>query len=162
MKFRRILLYLYYITARSAPTGKLRLTALKKMSFVEVGEGCYLAPTVTITPFGGFDDEGMNSKNKVLLKIGNGVGIAPNVTFLCSTRPNNPELLPIYTNINPIVIEDDAWICTGSIIMPGIKIHKSAIVAAGAVVTKDVPERMMVAGVPAKPVKKIPDLSAHN
>jgi acetyltransferase-like isoleucine patch superfamily enzyme len=136
----------------------MRLSALKKMDFVEVGKNCYLAPTVTITPFGGFGDDYSNSNNKILLKIGDGVGIAPNVTFLCSTRPNNPDLLSRYTNINPIVIEDDAWICTGSIIMPGITIHKSSIVAAGAVVTKDVPEGTMVAGVPAKPVKKVIDI----
>jgi maltose O-acetyltransferase len=52
-----------------------------------------------------------------------------------------------------VVIEDDVWIGQNTIIMPGIKIGKGAIVGAGAVVTKDVPPYAIVGGVPAKIIK---------
>lgn len=50
----------------------------------------------------------------------------------------------------PTEIGEYAWICSRSIILPGIKIGKCAIVALGAVVTKDVPDFAVVGGVPAK------------
>lgn len=53
-----------------------------------------------------------------------------------------------------INIEDDVWIGYGAQIMPGITIHKGAVVAAGSIVTKDVNEYSVVAGVPAKEIKK--------
>lgn len=53
----------------------------------------------------------------------------------------------------PIVIKDDAWINFNSIILKGVTIGKGAIVAAGSVVSKDVPDYSIVAGNPAKVVK---------
>ena len=52
-----------------------------------------------------------------------------------------------------IVIEDDVWIGYGAYIMPGVTIHKGAIVGAHAVVTKDIPEYGIAVGVPARVVK---------
>lgn len=52
-----------------------------------------------------------------------------------------------------IVIEDDVWIGYGAYIMPGVTIHKGSIVGAHAVVTKDIQEYSVVAGVPAKVIK---------
>ena len=52
-----------------------------------------------------------------------------------------------------VTIKENAWICIGSIICPGVTIGKNAVVAAGSVVTKDVPDNTLVAGNPAK-VKK--------
>ena len=54
-----------------------------------------------------------------------------------------------------IVIEDDVWLGAGAIITDGVRVGRGSVVAAGAVVTRDVPPHTVVAGVPAKPVKKI-------
>lgn len=54
----------------------------------------------------------------------------------------------------PIMIGNKVWIATRAIILPGVTIGDGAIVAAGAVVTKDVPARCMVAGVPARVIKE--------
>jgi len=54
-----------------------------------------------------------------------------------------------------IIIQDDAWIGAGAIILPNVTIGKGAVVGAGAVVTKDVPPYTVVAGVPAKEIKKL-------
>ncbi|WP_309025292.1 DapH/DapD/GlmU-related protein [Pelagicoccus sp. SDUM812002] len=53
---------------------------------------------------------------------------------------------------SPIVVEDDVWIGAGAILLPGVRIGRGAIVAAGAVVTKDVPAFARVGGVPATPL----------
>ena len=54
-----------------------------------------------------------------------------------------------------IIIEDDVWIGAGAIVLPGVTLHKGAVVGAGAVVNKDVPEKTIVVGIPAKVLKTI-------
>ena len=54
-----------------------------------------------------------------------------------------------------VTIGDDVWIGTNAVILPGVTIGRHVVVAAGAVVTKDVPDHSLVAGVPAKVVKSI-------
>lgn len=56
---------------------------------------------------------------------------------------------------NPVTIEDDVWIGANAVILPGVTIGNHCVVAAGAVVTKDVPPHSLVAGVPAKVIKNI-------
>jgi acetyltransferase-like isoleucine patch superfamily enzyme len=56
---------------------------------------------------------------------------------------------------NPVTIEDDVWIGANAVILPGVTIGRHAVVAAGAVVTTDVPENTVVGGVPARIIKKI-------
>ena len=58
-----------------------------------------------------------------------------------------------YCSIRPVKIGNHVWIATNALVLPGVTIGDGAIIAAGAVVTKDVPERCMVAGVPAKVVR---------
>lgn len=55
----------------------------------------------------------------------------------------------------PVVLEDGAYIGAGAILLPGIRIGEGAVVAAGAVVTRDVPKYQLVAGVPGRPVKTL-------
>ena len=56
---------------------------------------------------------------------------------------------------NPVTIEDDVWIGANAVILPGVTIGQHAVVAAGAVVTADVPANTVVGGVPARIIKKI-------
>lgn len=53
-----------------------------------------------------------------------------------------------------VVLEDDVWVGAGAIVLPGVTIHKGAVIAAGAVVTKDVEAGAIVAGIPAIPIRK--------
>ena len=55
----------------------------------------------------------------------------------------------------PVVIGDDVWIGANAVILPGVTIGRHCVVAAGAVVTKDVPDNTVVGGVPAKIIKKL-------
>jgi len=56
---------------------------------------------------------------------------------------------------NPVVIGDDVWIGANAVILPGVTLGNHCVIAAGAVVTKDVPPHSLVAGVPAKIIKTI-------
>ncbi|HLU90186.1 MAG TPA: DapH/DapD/GlmU-related protein, partial [Cyclobacteriaceae bacterium] len=56
---------------------------------------------------------------------------------------------------SPIIIEDDVWITMNCMIMKGVKIGKGAVIAAGAVVTRDVEPYTVVGGVPAKLIKRL-------
>jgi len=90
--------------------------------------------------------------------IGNHVMIAPNVSLI--SNMHNHSLTDIPMNLQGkvtgsiITIEEDVWIGRNAIIMPGLLIGKGSIIAAGAVVTKDVPPYTIVGGVPAKQLKK--------
>lgn len=103
-------------------------------------------------------------KTKRMLKIGAFCSIAPDVAFLLdgehrydyiSTYPFRAR----YFNVDEggtkgdIVVDDDVWIGFRSIILSGVHIGQGAIVAAGAVVTKDVPPYAIVGGIPAKIIK---------
>ena len=57
--------------------------------------------------------------------------------------------------LKKITIKNNAWICTGAIILPGVTIGRNSVVAAGTVVTKDVPDNTVVGGNPAKIIKNI-------
>lgn len=86
--------------------------------------------------------------------IEDNVLIAPKVSLLSEGHPIEPEnrhaLVP-----KPIYIKKNAWIGTGATILQGVTIGKNSIVAAGSVVTKDVPDNTVVGGIPAKVIKII-------
>lgn len=95
------------------------------------------------------------------LKIGDHVDIASEVTIYNSEHDVSSEYFS--DRIEPVEIGDYVFIGPRAIIMPGIKIGKGAVVAAGAVVTHDVPEFAIVGGVPAKVIgeRKNKDLHYH-
>lgn len=84
------------------------------------------------------------------LKIGNHVDIASSVMIYNSEHDLEKE--DFSARVEPVSIEDYVFIGPRVIILPGVKIGKGAVVAAGAVVTKDVPDFTIVGGVPAKPI----------
>jgi acetyltransferase-like isoleucine patch superfamily enzyme len=109
--------------------------------------------------------------------LGNDVGIGPRCIFLCDTEIGSKVLIaPEVAFLNSddhrfdvvgktiwdsgrgdqykIIIEDDVWIGYGSIILSPMKIGRGSIVAAGSVVTEDVPNYSIIAGVPARVIKK--------
>ena len=85
------------------------------------------------------------------LVIGNCVVINDAVRILTGTHDiNSGEFRQINLKV---AIGDYAWICTGALLLPGVQIGEGAVVAAGAVVSRDVPPYIVVAGVPARSVK---------
>lgn len=91
------------------------------------------------------------------IKIGKDVMMAPNVfvfhlnhAFDCTNIPMREQGV---TSKEPVVIEDDVWIGRGVYIMPGKRVAKGSIVAAGTVLTKNFPEYSIIAGNPGKLIR---------
>ncbi|KAL7541395.1 hypothetical protein ACHAXR_010887 [Thalassiosira sp. AJA248-18] len=87
--------------------------------------------------------------------IGDNVFLAPNVQIYTATHPLDAIERRSTEFAQPISIGNDVWIGGGAIILSGVSIGNRVVVAAGAVVTKDVEDDVVVAGVPAKVVKKL-------
>ena len=88
--------------------------------------------------------------NRGGLEIGNNVSISANVCIL--TADHDPQSASFVGRNRPVLIADYVFVGTRAMILPGVAIARGAVVAAGAVVTKDVGERMIVAGCPAKQI----------
>lgn len=89
--------------------------------------------------------------------IGNHVILAQNVVLSGLNHSYQNISIPIHqqkVNAQSITIEDEAWIAANSVITTGVTIGRHAIIAAGSVVTKDVPSYTVVAGNPAKIIKR--------
>lgn len=108
---------------------------------IHIGENVFINSNCTMQDQGG-------------VYIGDDVLIGHNVCLLTLNHDfeieKRAELHP-----SPVHIKDKAWIGSNSTILPGVTIGEGAIVAAGAVVTRDVMAKTVVGGVPAKPIKKI-------
>ncbi len=85
------------------------------------------------------------------MKIGKGVAIAPSVII----APFNHAWpsVGLKETREGIIIEDNVWLCTGSIILDGVKVGKGSVVGAGAIVTADIPPNSMAMGNPARVVR---------
>lgn len=115
--------------------------------YTNVGKHIYLGHNVFINHACSFLDLGG-------ITIEDDVMISPRVNITSENHPVEPgkrkTLVP-----GAVVIKRNAWIGTGATILPGVTVGENSVVAAGAVVTKNVPENTVVAGTPAKVVKKL-------
>ncbi len=84
------------------------------------------------------------------LRIGENVSVSAEVAII--TTQHRPEAPDFAVESRPVVIEDHVWIGMRAMILPGVTVGRGSVVAAGAVVTKDVPALSVVAGVPAKQI----------
>lgn len=132
----------------------LRYFALK-ISGVNIKGDIKLFKGISIRNFKGLTlNNGVSIGPKVLLDARNGIVLGRSVTLayesIIWTMHHD------YNNVNfdviggTVIVNDFAWICSRAIILPGITIGKCAVVASGAVVTKDVPPYAIVGGIPAK------------
>ena len=89
------------------------------------------------------------------ITIGDNVFLAPNVQLYTAAHPLDAMERRVTEFAKPISIGDDVWIGGGSIVLPGVTIGSRVVVAAGSVVSKDVPDDVVVGGVPAKVIKRL-------
>jgi len=90
------------------------------------------------------------------IKIGFNCLFAPRVSIFTATHPLDPKLRQEYGLARPITIGNNTWIGGASVILPGVTIGEAVVVAAGSVVTKDVPSFCVVGGNPAHIIKYFP------
>lgn len=121
-----------------------------RLTGVHIGKGTNITPGLVI-----------NDGYSGLCRIGDRVSIATNVTLVADSNPNNSRLVEHpyvkqhLLKTAPVIIEDDVWLGTNAIVLPGVRIGRASIVAAGAVVVRDVPAHTIVAGVPARVVRAL-------
>ena len=93
--------------------------------------------------------------------IGNHVNLAQGITITALNHNFSDATKRIDEQgitTKPVVIKDDVWIGANAVVLPGVTIGSHAVVAAGAVVTHDVPDNTVVGGVPAKVISTTPEL----
>jgi len=140
--YKRLLKFI----AKQIPWFRLRVF-LFKMAGYKIGRQVYIGEDLIII------DE-LKDSGKVV--IGDRVAIAERVTLVVSSNPNFSKIKAYAPIANgPIVIEQDAWLGTGVRVMPGVTIGEGAVVGAGSLVTKDVSPFSIVAGSPAKSIRKL-------
>lgn len=101
-----------------------------------------------------FINHGCEFMDRGGITLGNDVLIAPKVNLITIGHPLNPADRRA-THTAPIVVENGVWIGAAATVMPGVTIGENSVVAAGAVVTRNVPPGKVVAGIPAKVVKRV-------
>jgi acetyltransferase-like isoleucine patch superfamily enzyme len=109
---------------------------------IRVGRNVFINQNCTFYDLGGLD-------------IAEDVMIGPNVSIITSGHPLEPSRRRTTTIGKAIVIERNVWIAAGAIVIGGVTIGENSVVAAGSVVTKDVPPNTFAGGNPAKVIRPI-------
>jgi acetyltransferase-like isoleucine patch superfamily enzyme len=125
--------------------GNLRLTSAVPGFYrkLVIGSGVTIADHVTIN----LDEH---------VSIGDNVALAPHVLIYTGSHKLGPGSMRIgQPAAFPVAIEEGAWVRLGAVIVPGVTIGRGSIVAAGAVVLKDVPPNTYVEGNPATVIRKL-------
>lgn len=122
---------------------------LLKKSGIKIGNDTFINMNVLM----------IDSYKGNLIEFGERCAIAPGAAFIATSDPNNSELRQIksLSKIEKVIIEDDVWIGTYAVIMPGISIGKFSIIGSGAVVTKNVEDYSIMVGNPAKKIGDVRD-----
>lgn len=101
--------------------------------------------------------------DRATVTMGDGVLLAPGVLITTVNHAMTPEGRRAHLcTAKPIVIGDDVWIGGNCVILPGVTIGNNVIVAAGAVVSRDIPDDTLAAGIPARPVRRLEHASERS
>ena len=111
---------------------------------ISVGRNVFVNQNCTFYDLGGLD-------------IADDVMIGPNVSIITSGHPIEPSQRRNGVIARPIVIERNVWIAVGATIIGGVTVGENSVVAAGSVVTRDVPPNTLVGGNPARVIRSIAD-----
>ena len=149
---------------RLKPADVEKKSAYMKENFAECGEGCYIELPFRAS-WGGkhvhFGNEIYANFNLTLIDdghiyVGDRVLFAPNVVVITASHPINPKLRRDAMQYNRDVhIDENVWIGTGTIIMPGVHIGKNSVIGAGSIVTHDIPEGVVAIGSPCRVLRQI-------
>jgi len=168
---RKISLFIYYAIARHLPNSHGPLgglfnsirSALCRQLFKSVGKDvrveskAYFGTGVGIS-LGSYSGLGVNCQLHGEVEIGDHVMMGPDVMIWtrnhCTSRIDIPMCQQGVCSEEKVVIGNDVWIGARVIILPGVTIGSGSIVAAGSVVTKNVPEYSVVAGNPAQLIRE--------
>lgn len=117
---------------------------------ISIGNNVIVPPGTILSSMPSDPENGIVIEDDVL--------IGPNVSIYSATHNYDNINLPIKQqgyNCKKVLIKKGSWLGVNSVIMPGVVVGVNSVVAAGSIVTKDVPDYCVVAGVPAKIIKKL-------
>lgn len=148
----RLLGRVFRILAWLAPVYQFRTSVWRKTG-VKIGKRVYIG---NLTMFDG--------QYPHLITIEDEVSIGSHVTILAHADGSlfHQRRGIFDREVKPVLIKQGAWITSNCVILPGVTIGKGAIVAAGSVVSRDVPDFIIVAGNPARPVSKLEFVKKRN
>ena len=151
------LLYLANRVVARIPSHHVRLFFYRRIMLFEIGSKSYIFMDAWFDTKGGLtigSNSVVNQKCRLdtrgTISVGSNVSISAEVCIL--TADHDPASPDFAGRHRPVRIEDSAFIGTRAVILPGVTIGKGAVVAAGAVVTKDVAPFEIVAGCPARKI----------
>ncbi|OBQ55635.1 hypothetical protein VQ01_09120 [Tamlana sp. s12] len=167
---KSLYILLYYIFAKHLPSPPLPLSGIGMKLRASLARKIFLKTSAKFKVHQGVDfGTGVNiqignnssfNKNAWVANdtiIGDDVMMGPNVSILSGSHNFDRIDIPMTQQGAPIrravIIGSDVWIGTRSIILPGVRVGNHSIIAAGSIVTKDVPEWAIVGGNPAKVIK---------
>lgn len=131
------------------PDNTLRLRFFRRTG-VPIGDGTVINARLTL-----YDDYAG------LVTFGSRVAVGTDVTIIASSSPNNsalathPYIREHVIKTAPVRIGDDAWLGAQCVVLPGVTIGENSVVAAGAIVSRDVASRTIVAGTPARQIRTL-------
>ncbi|MBU7015418.1 MAG: acyltransferase [Theionarchaea archaeon] len=140
------MLYTYFLLRLAMISPFVGVNAfLHRLRGVVVGNRVKIAHDVLIDPV---------EPHSVILE--DDVTISPRATIFAHSNPT----LPLYEYlgprvVNPVLIKKGSWIGTGATLLPGVTVGEYAVIGAGAVVTGDIPDHVLAAGVPAKVIRTL-------
>lgn len=147
------LLWLFgYIPSHTMRKAIFRLSGMKigRKSFIHIGCRVYEPKNITIGE-GSIIGDHVTLDGRDKLTVGNNVDIASEVMIFNASRDMHSDEFKLIQK--PVNIGNNVFIGPRAIILPGVNIGEGAVVAAGAVVTRDVAAKIMVGGIPAKKIK---------
>ena len=109
---------------------------------IRVGRNVFINQNCTLYDLGGID-------------IADDVMIGPNVSLITSSHPLDPAQRRACVVAKPITLHRNVWIAAGATIIGGVTVGENSVVAAGSVVTRDVPANTLVGGNPARVIRPI-------
>lgn len=140
--------------------GKLMLKSCGKQ--VNIEQGALFSARVSLGDYSGI---GVNARINGTCTIGHHVMMGADVVILTRNhafgRTDIPMMDQGFEEERPVVIGNDVWIGDRVIILPGVTVGDGSIIAAGAVVSRDVPAYAIVGGVPARVIKMRKDVNAE-
>lgn len=156
--WRRSREWIFIALLKRIPSRRLRIALLRRRG-AKIAKNVAMYASVEIrNPHGLSIAEGCSIGPKVLLDARKGLEIGRNVTIaydaIIWTLHHDMNAHDFHTIGAKTTIDEYAWICSRAILLPGVHVGKGAVVASGAVVTKDVEPYTIVGGIPAKPIGK--------
>ena len=109
---------------------------------IRVGRNVFINHNCTLNDIGG-------------ITIGDEVFIGPRVSLITSGHPIDPTFRRSQITAAPIAIKRGVWLCGGATVLHGVTVGEDSVVAAGSVVTRDVPAGVVVGGVPARVLRPV-------